>query len=508
LTDLTPDAHARGRWWLWLLLVAGALGFIVIATMNSSGYRYGVADQAFYVPAIRHHLDPTLFPHDFVLLAGQARFTLYDKVVAAIVRATGVSLPTLFIVAYVASLVLFYFALIAFGQQFYRSPWTTAFLVAFYTLRHRIAKTGANTLEGYFHPRILVFALGVLALHAVMQRRPARAWVLLAIGAVLHPTTALFFAVWVAVALAVNEARLRRPLLMLTAAGVVVGVVLLAVGTVSLKPMDAAWLSSLADKDYILPMDWPLDAWFFNLLYPAIIALCVRYRQRHDLLRPGEMGFAVGALSLVALFFLSFPLLLLHSAIVVQLQLSRLFWMTELLATVYAAWIVVEAPFLKDGTTISRWRGRLAFAVLLIAVTGRGWFSLLHDHPGRPLFEIDLPDDSWTDVGRWLRDHTSHDADLLADPGHAWRFGASLRVTAERDVFLEDIKDMAVGMYDRRVAMRNLERRAALGDYFSLSPTQVQNLAARYDLKYLVTDRIEPFDEVFHNRVFHVYRLK
>lgn len=496
----------RRRWGLWLLLVAGAIGFIVIATMNSSGYRYAAADQAFYIPAIRQHLDPTLFPHDAAVLAAHGRFTPYDEIMAAIVRVTGVSLPVLFFAAYVFTMALFYVALILLGQQFYRSPWTTAVLVAFYTLRHRIARTGANTLEGYFHPRLLVFALGVLALHAVMQRRPARAWVLLAIGAVLHPTTALFFAVWVGVALAVNEPRLRRPLLIVTAAAGAVGVALLAIGTVSLKAMDAAWMSSLADKDYILPMDWPLEAWAFNLVYPAIIVLCVWFRRRHSLLRPGEMGLAAGALSLVVLFFASFPLLLMHSAIVVQLQLSRLFWMTDLLASVYAAWIAVE--LVRSPQPVSVWRGRIVFAVLLIIVGLRGRFVLWHDHPDRPLFQIDLPADHWTEVGRWLRDHTAHDAVLLADPGHAWRYGSSLRVSAERDVFIEDIKDIAIGMYDRNVAMRNLERRSALGDFFSLSPAQFQTLAARYDLQYLVTDRIEPFGEVYRNAQFHVYRLK
>jgi hypothetical protein len=519
LTSPAPDALVRPRWWLWLLIAAGAIGFIVIATMNSSGYRYAAADQAFYIPAIRQHLDPTLFPHDSAVLAAHGRFTPYDEIMAAIVRVTGVSLPALFFVAYVFTLALFYGALILLGQQLYRSPWTTAVLVAFYTLRHRIARTGANTLEGYFHPRVLVFAIGVLALHAVLQRRPARAWVLLAIGAVLHPTTALFFAVWVGVALAVNEPRLRRPLLIVTAAAGALGVALLAIGTVSLKAMDADWLASLTDKDYILPMDWPLEAWVFNLMYPAIIALCVRYRRRFNLMRPGEMGLVVGAYSLVALFFASFPLLLLHSAIVVQLQLSRLFWLVELLASVYCAWIAVEmwripkedepeALRPPSPQVVSAWRGRLVFLLLLIMVSGRGWFNLRHDHEDRRLFEIELPDDYWTDVGRWLRDHTPHDADLLADPGHAWRFGASLRVTAERDVFIEDIKDVAIGMYDRKVAMRNMERRAALGDFFSLSPAQFQELAARYDLQYLVTDRVEPFDEVYHNRVFHVYRLK
>jgi hypothetical protein len=119
-----------------------------------------------------------------------------------------------------------------------------------------------------------------------------------------------------------------------------------------------------------------------------------------------------------------------------------------------------------------------------------------------------LPNDEWTDVGRWLRDHTPPDAALLADPGHAWRFGSSLRVSAERDVFTEDVKDIALGMYDREIARRNMERRLAIGDFSALTPQQMQALAARYDLQYLVTDRTQPLAEVYRNARFHVYRLK
>jgi hypothetical protein len=492
--------HARSLWWT---IALGAIGFVIVATMNSSGYRYGASDQAFYIPAIRQHLDPTLFPHDLAVLGAHGRFTPYDDLMAGIVRVTGVSLPALFFGAYLLSLGLLYLALIAFGDRLYATGWSTAVLIALATLRHRIARTGANTLEGYFHPRILVFALGVFALREVLARRAARAWVLVAIGAVLHPTTALFFAVWVGVALAVNEPRQRRPLLAVTVAGAVVGVALLAIGTLSLRPMDRDWIAALADKDYIFPTDWPLDAWVLNLAYPAVVCAGFWLRRRQGVLRPGETGLVIGCLALVAMYLASWPLLVVRSALAVQLQLSRVFWLVDLLAFVYVAWFAVEA----GSRMVSTRRGPLVLAAVVLLAAGRGWYVLRHDHPGRPLIEVDLPADEWTDVGRWLRDHTPHDAQLLADPGHAWRFGTSLRVSAERDVFIEDVKDIAIGMYDRRIALRNMERRAALGDYFSLSPAQFQTLAARYDLQYLVTDRVEPFTEVYRNARFHVYRL-
>jgi hypothetical protein len=542
LEPLDVQTRARGIWQkraggLWLAIIAGAMLFFVLATVNSSGYRYAASDQAFYIPAIRQHLDPALFPRDLALLSAQGRFTPYDKLVAAIVRATGLSLPALFFGGYLVTLGLLYAALILFGRRFYASAWTTAALVFAYTLHHRIAKTAANTLEGFFHPRILVFALGAFALLAVWRpsapnphaaspragdtafrrrvtlpprrgrprRGPRLAWGLIAIGTLFHPTTALFFAVWVGVALAVNEPKQRRPMLIATVVAAIVGAGLLAFGPLTLKPMDQAWIDALADKDYVFPTEWGFDSWALNLLFPAVILLGFWLRRRAGVARPGESGIVAGCLALVGIFLASWPLLMRHSTLAVQLQLSRVFWMADLLAIVYAVWIVAEVFPARAPSTR---RAQIVAFVVLIATVGRGWYSMRHDHPGRPLVEIGLPDDEWTDVGRWLRDHTPPEAGLIADPGHAWRFGTSLRITAERDVFIEDIKDVSIAMYDRTVAMRNVERRAALGDFVSLTPAQFQALAAHYDLQYLVTDRRLPLAEVYHNARFYVYRLK
>ena len=47
--------------------------FVVLATLNSAGYRYGASDQAFYIPAVTRQLDPALFPRDRALIDAQAR---------------------------------------------------------------------------------------------------------------------------------------------------------------------------------------------------------------------------------------------------------------------------------------------------------------------------------------------------------------------------------------------------------------------------------------------------
>jgi hypothetical protein len=493
------------------LLVAGAFVFGVLATMNAAGYRYGVADQAFYVPAVLRQLDPALFPQDGWMIGSQAKLLIFDELFAAAHRATGVPLPWMFFAGYAATMAALYGALVAFGRTIYASGWTVAALVFASTLRHRITKTGANTLEGHFHPRMLAFAIGVFALVAVMRRRTAIAVGLVAIAGVLHPTTAIWFAVWVGVALMVNEPALRRPLAIAAAAAAIGGAIVLATGLMplSLARMDDQWMAAFAEKDYIFPTGWSLESWLLNLIYPVVIALAYRARLRAGVAQPNEGGIVAGCLALIGIFLVTLPFIALRSALIVQLQISRVFWMADLLAIVYVIWAMAPVPI--AGAPRAARRAQALAVVLALVAAGRGWYVLTVEHPGRPLVELDLPAGDWRDVGAWLRTHTPKGAQVLADPGHAFKYGISLRVSAERDVFLEDVKDAAIAFYDRRIALRVLERRAAWqaadvdGDGAISPADRLGDLASRYDLSYVVTEQVLPLPEAYRNARFHVY---
>jgi hypothetical protein len=70
--------------------------FVVLATANAGGYRYGIGDQAFYEPATQLRLNPDLFPRDRALLESQARLTVIDETLAGATRLTGLDVPALF----------------------------------------------------------------------------------------------------------------------------------------------------------------------------------------------------------------------------------------------------------------------------------------------------------------------------------------------------------------------------------------------------------------------------
>ncbi|MGE3404483.1 MAG: hypothetical protein AB7K63_17970, partial [Vicinamibacterales bacterium] len=93
-------------------------------------------------------------------------------------------------------------------------------------------------------------------------------------------------------------------------------------------------------------------------------------------------------------------------------------------------------------------------------------------------------------------------------PGHAWKHGTSVRVSAGRDVFLEEVKDSALAIYSRDVAHRVVERTQAVGDFTRLTADRALELAGQYDLDYLVTTSELSLPLAYSNREFHIYRLR
>ena len=472
--------------------------FIILATANAAGYRYGTSDQAFYIPVVVRALDPSAFPRDAALIDAQGRLMLGDEVLAAAARVTGMPLDVLFFAAHLLALALVWAALVLIGRSTYRTPWLTVALAAAFTLRHRIPKTSANSFEPYFHPRMLAFSLGALALAAVLRRRYWTGVALIGVGAVVHVTTAMWFAILIGVALAILDLRLRLLALVGAAAAAVFLAWALVAGplTASLTRMDAPWLEAVASKDSLLASQWPAWAWAANLGLLAVLWWAHRRRRAAGLATAVDSAVVWGATALVAVFLVTLPAVVARFALPVQLQIPRVFWLVDFVALVYAI------------GAIRRERVAVGVAALLVAASvSRGVYVMTVEHPERGLFAIHLPESAWEGAMAWVRQQPI-DTHVVADPGHAWRYGTSVRVSAERDVLLEDVKDSALAIYSRDVAMRYLERTREIGDFNGLTADTARQLGARYDLDYLVTENDLPLPVSYRNEQFKIYALK
>ncbi|HEV8317715.1 MAG TPA: hypothetical protein VGQ10_09905 [Vicinamibacterales bacterium] len=490
----------RERWAGPALWVAGALLFVVLATANAAGYRYGVSDQAFYVPAVVRALNPAAFPHDAPLIEAQARLMVLDELIARIVAATGLSIESVFALGYFASLLIIWTALTLIGGSLYRSAWMTAALAAAFTLRHRIPRTSANSFEAYFHPRMLAFGFGALAVAALLRRRPMTSIALVGVTALVHITTGIWFAVLLGVAIVRSAPRLRPAMTTVVAIGLAAAGWTITAGPLSdgLVRMDATWRQAVASKDSLFPNEWPLWAWVANLGLVVVLVWAYAMRRRRAEATAEDEGLVAGALALTALFLVTLPAVAAGVAVAVQLQISRVFWLVDLLATMYVVGLV------GNGRATAT---RALAALLFVASVARGAYIIEIEHPERTLFAFDEPASPWIDITRWLASQPLG-VNVLADPGHAWKYGTSVRVSAARDVFLEDVKDSALAMYSRPIATRVLERAQALGDFSALTGERARELAARYDLDYLVTPAALNLPLAYRNAQFSVYALR
>jgi hypothetical protein len=254
----------------------------------------------------------------------------------------------------------------------------------------------------------------------------------------------------------------------------------------------------LAGKDYIFPLDWTVTFWAVNLGYLAVILAIYLLRQRRSVASPRELGLVAGAVALVCLFLVSSALMRAWVALALQLQTSRVFWMLDLCASIYLAWLLeLMGPV----------RARQAAVVAVIAIAAaRGLYVTRAEHHGAPIVAIHLPGNNWTDAMSWIS-RTPASTHVLADPGHAWKYGTSVRVAGERDVYLEEVKDVALALYSRDVAMRVLGRIQDAGAFDSLTPDRALALATQYELNYLVIDHDMNLPLAYRNAQFRIYSL-
>jgi hypothetical protein len=493
----------------------GGVLFLLLATANGAGYRYGVSDQAFYIPVVARALDSSLFPRDASLIDSEGRLMVIDDLLAALVHITGLSVPTLFLLCYLVAIALLWTALVLIGRRVYQHQWAIVALAAAFAMRHRIPRTSANSFEPYFHPRVLAFGLGALAMAALLRRR---AWVavgLVAAAAVIHITTALWFAVMLGAALVVLDRGWRRLALAGGSAAVILLIAAATIGPMqgALSVMDATWLTAVASKDSLFATEWPAWAWGMNLGFLALLWWAHRTRLRRGTASAEDAALVWGATALVGLFLVTLPLVALKVSLAVQFQISRVFWLVDFVALVYVIAALTESTSgasLVAGTRNPNSTTHLAAAVIALVLaisTTRAVYVMYVERPERPLFATTLPDSAWENAMRWIA-MRPREVHVLADPGHAWKYGTSVRVSAERDVWLEEVKDSAIAIYSRAVAARFVERSAAVGDFSRLTADKATDLAQRYQLDYLITETDLPLPIVYRNEQFRVYTLR
>jgi hypothetical protein len=205
-------------------------------------------------------------------------------------------------------------------------------------------------------------------------------------------------------------------------------------------------------------------------------------------------------MALVLLFICWLPFDAAKVALAVQLQTARVFWLLDVFATIYLVW------WLAEGLGASP-RPVVVAALLLALSLGRGAYSCFIEFPDRRIFAVDIQHADWRDAMAFAAT-TDPASGWLADPIHAAKYGSSLRAAGHRDVLIEELKDRAIAMYDRSVALRINDRERALAVLRWDTPDGARGLARRFGLDYLVIDRELDLPLVHRSGTLYIYRLR
>jgi hypothetical protein len=120
---------------------------------------------------------------------------------------------------------------------------------------------------------------------------------------------------------------------------------------------------------------------------------------------------------------------------------------------------------------------------------------------------LDIQHPDWRDAMAWART-TDPGSGWLADPHHAALYGSTVRAAGHRDVLIDLLKDPAIAMYDRSIAMRLADRQRALATLEWDTPDGARALARRYGLDYLVIDRELALPLAHQAGSIFIYRIR
>ena len=108
----------------------------------------------------------------------------------------------------------------------------------------------------------------------------------------------------------------------------------------------------------------------------------------------------------------------------------------------------------------------------------------------------------------WLTSLSPGFLAVQTGPDHVFRYGTSFRIAARRDVFLERIKDSAMAMYSRELAMQIARRQRDVGNFNALTEVRALQLARAHDLDYLISEQTLRLPEVHREGPLRLYSLR
>jgi len=416
------------------------LAILTALAMLVQGYHPGIEDDGVYLPAIKKHLNPALYPHDADFFQLQLQATIFDNLVADSVKLSHLPLAWVLLLWQFASILLMLWAAREISRRCFPEPhaqWSAVAMVgALLTLP--VPATALYVVDQHLHPRALATALILAAVAATLDRRRVWAGILLVSAALIHPLMASFgisFCIFLWVR--------AEPGASLAAA------LLLPMGWV-FEPTSKAWQQAANTRDYYFLSRVHWYEWL-GVLAPFLFLAWFRYLARRD--RLSTLAHVASRLVLFGVFQFVVAVAIM---LPVSLQRLRPFQPMRYLHLFYLIFLLLAGGLIGQKilrTKVWRW-------MLLFVPMGLGMF-----YAQRQTFpateHLEWPGthsrNSWIQAFAWVRENSPPDSLFALDPRYLEMPGEDFhcfRALAERSALADYVKDASVATQVPRLAPR------------------------------------------------------
>lgn len=487
MVNSRPVARAR---------TALAILALTVLALAVHGYHLGVEDAAIYLPAIKKHLNPSLyhFNADFFLV--QTGPMLFDEFVAWSVKLSRLPLDLAIFLWHVLILFAFLWATLRLARKCFADPaaqWSAVMMITA-LLTMPVSGTKLHIFDQYLHPRSLAALLIVLAAGEVLDAHWWRAALWMLVALFVHPQMAVLGTVWL---LFVGW---RRPK---TASAS--GLLFAHPFARYFEPTNETWREAMQTRGHYFLTNWTWYMWLGAIAPLAILYGFNRLAARTGnpiaarlALRTALFGlvFFVGALIVCLPAFVRFapmqPLRSLHLVYFVMLVLAGGFLGQYVLRKQMWRWAVLYLPLCAG-----------------LFLQSRALFSG-GEHIEWPLAK---PQNQWVQAFIWVRENTPSDAifahapNAMREPGQDFH---GFRGLAERSLLADNTKDAGLGALSTRLSKLWHDQVHTMDGWEQFSREDFERLREQYNVNWVVVARQHPaiLNCPYQNDVVRICRLE
>jgi len=473
------------------------LALLTVAALLVHGYHLGTEDQSIYLPAIKHTLDPALYPHDAEFFLAQTRPTLFPQLIAASQRVTHAPLEAVVLLWQLLSIFLVLVGCLHLARKFFpstRAQWSAVALVTV-LLTLPVTGTALFLVDPYLHPRTLATAALLFMLADVLDNRLLRAAFWLLLAALMHIQMAFYgalLALFLALPKTASQVRLA---------------LFFPLGTF-FEPSTPAWREAARTRLHHYLLRWPWYAWIGIFAPLALLWWMAGFAERSSLpllasmsRRLAVFGAFIFAISAV----LTMPIALERFT---PYQPMRGYHLLYLLLMLFIGGLLGEFVLKRNAV---RW------LALFLPLAAAMFYVQRQTLPASPHIELPgaAPHGAWLEAFDWIKHNTPTEAYFVLDPYYVDRPGEDVhgfRAFAERSMMADHVKDSGVALLFPAIAARWQREVHARDGWQNFTAADFQRLHRDFGVDWAVLENSQPaagqLDCPYSNHLVRVCRIR